>query len=91
MDARKRQFMHQRQGRSKVFEGGVAKVYIPHVASRGVWGHAPPGNFFVKLDARKSLLRLFYAPNLKCSAVLSKQNFNSASRTLCEVVIPDCA
>ena len=31
-------------GRSKLFEGGVAKVYIPHV-SRGVWGHASLGKF----------------------------------------------
>ena len=31
--------------RGVVFEGGVAKVYIPHIVSRGVWGHAPPGNF----------------------------------------------
>ena len=29
------------QGRSKLFEGGVAKVYIPHVVYRGVWRHAP--------------------------------------------------
>ena len=25
---------------SKLFQGGVAKVYMTHVVSRGVWGHA---------------------------------------------------
>ena len=28
------------QGCSKLFQGGVTEVYIPHVASKGVWGHA---------------------------------------------------
>ena len=28
---------------SKLFQGGVAKVNIPHVVSEGVWGYAPPG------------------------------------------------
>ena len=32
------------QGRSKLFQGGVAKVHVDLV-SRGVWGHAAPGNF----------------------------------------------
>ena len=31
------------QGRSKLFQGGAAEVYIPQVVSRGVWEHAPPG------------------------------------------------
>ena len=33
------------QGRSKLFEGGVAKVYIPPAGSRGVWGYTPPVKF----------------------------------------------
>ena len=33
------------QGCSKIFQGCMAKVYIPRAVSRGVWGHASPANF----------------------------------------------
>jgi len=29
----------------KLFEGDLAKVYILHVVSRGVWGYAPQEKF----------------------------------------------
>ena len=32
------------QGCSKLFQGGVANVYILHVVCKVVWGHAPQGN-----------------------------------------------
>ena len=60
---------------SRLFEGSVTKVYITHVVSRGVWGRAPPGNF-VKLDARRWLLRPFLGPKSHLFH-LSKHNFNS--------------
>ena len=61
------------QGRSKPFEGGVAKVYIPHVVSIGGSGGMLPQEDFVK----GLVLRPCLASNLTCFAILSKQNFNS--------------
>ena len=51
------------QGRSKLFEGGVAKVYIPHVVSIGGHGGMLPQENFVKLDTMKVLLRPCLASN----------------------------
>ena len=42
------------QGGSKLFEGGVAKVYIPHVVSIGGSGDMLPQENF---DAKRALLR----------------------------------
>ena len=54
------------QGRSNVFQGGVAEVYIPHVVSGGM---LPQENF----EARRSLLTgHFSAPYLICSAPAAK-------------------
>ena len=60
-------------------QGGVAKVHTPQVVSRGGggggagWGHAP----LRKSRERRSLLRLILGPNIICSPISSKQNFNS--------------
>ena len=32
----------------KIFQDGMAEVYVVHIVSRGIWGHAPLGKF----DAR---------------------------------------
>ena len=48
------------EGHSKLFQGGVAQVYI-RMVSRGSGGILPHENF-VKLDARRSLLRQFLGP-----------------------------
>ena len=45
-------YVHPIRGSSKVFQD------IPHVVSRGVWGHA----YLEDLDASRSLLRPFLAP-----------------------------
>ena len=42
----------------KLLEGGVAKVYIPHVVSRGVGGMLPQENL-AKSDTKRSLLMAF--------------------------------
>ena len=65
------------QGCSKLFEGGVAKVYIPHVESIGGSVGMLPQENFVKLYTKRVLLRPCLASNLICSAILSKQNVNS--------------
>ena len=38
------QMSRMEQGHSKLFQGGVVKVYVLHVVCRAVWRHAPQGN-----------------------------------------------
>ena len=72
------------QGPSNQFQGGVGKVYILHVVSWGVWGHAPSG----KLDARRSLLRLILGT--KSLQFLANGISIGAACALCGVVIAEC-
>ena len=62
------------QGRWHFSPCGVAKVYIPYVQSIGGSGGMLPQENFVKLYAKRVLLRPCLASNLICSAILSKQN-----------------
>ena len=78
-------FPHILQGRSKLFEGGVAKVYTPHVISKGVGGMLPQKNF-VKLGIRSSEIVSEAILSLKSLQLLANR---IAIHTLCEV-ITDC-
>ena len=70
------------QGRSKLFQSGVAKVYIQHVVSRSIWAPHPPRKILLEI-ASEAIFR----PQISGSAIsLSKQNL-VAIRTLCEVVV----
>ena len=84
-DSHKLTYLHNvgtLQGRSKLFPGGVAKVYTYHNVmhiSRGICrsGGMLLQENFVKLDTRRSFLRPFLGPKSHaCSAIPSKQNFN---------------
>ena len=69
-----KRFTSTTQGRSKLFQGGVAKVYIPHVLSMGSGGMHPQENF-ATLDDFWGHFR--HHISQLCSTILSKQNFNS--------------
>ena len=75
------EYLHStRQVCSKLFQGGVAKVYIyiACIVSRGVWGHAPPRKF-VKPDPRRLLLRPFLGPALSARNKYTLSNVSHPS------------
>ena len=58
------------QGRSKQFEGSVARVYIAYymhkyTAGTGVWGNASPEKF-CEINRSEVASQMIFGPNMPC-------------------------